>query len=55
MIYGHMMYDETVFGPLRNYQRKKLFKENNALHSGQVPCCISCCILAKNLAFLGKI
>ena len=26
MVYGHMMYDETVFGPLRNYQRKKLFK-----------------------------
>lgn len=31
MIYGHMMYDETMFGPLRNYQRKEFFEENNVL------------------------
>ena len=34
MIYGHTMRDETLLDPLRNYRRKKLFRENNVLHSG---------------------
>ena len=31
MIYGHMMYDETMFGPLRKYRDAAFFKENNVL------------------------
>lgn len=31
MIYGHMMYDETMFGPLRNYRNKDFFQENNVV------------------------
>lgn len=31
VIYGHMMYDETMFGPLRKYRDAAFFKENNVL------------------------
>lgn len=31
MIYGHMMHDSTMFGPLRGYLNEEFFKKNNVI------------------------